>query len=401
MNIAFINSEHPSRSGRDQGGIATYIYIMANALHKAGHAVHILVRKNTLPEELDEGIHLHTFDHTPVKKPFSFLSRIFNGPIFWEKGCSKAAFEVIRQLHAQTPLDIVEIPEYNGMASQFFQPLPFTCVINFHTPSILIDELNHTPVTSLRKQMYAYERRAVKNGTAFRCPAESLARKIKTIFSLRKEPVTIINNPIPTAAFDAIRKKSPAPHERIDILFSGRLERRKGAEIIQQAINKILDINTHIHITFAGETEIGESASYRQAIERAVGDEKRSRVWFLGPLDRKNLALLYRRSDIFLMPSLYENSPYALLEAIAARLPVVGANTAGINEIIKHKETGLLFSLDNLNELYACINELIASPDRTNLYVKNAYDMLQKNYNPEVIVQKTVAFYTSIKRGVS
>jgi len=193
-----------------------------------------------------------------------------------------------------------------------------------------------------------------------------------------------------------ISKKDPEANGRYEILFSGRLEHRKGAEVILQTINNILDIDKNIHITFAGETEIGESAGYRQAIERTLNDEKRSRTWFLGPLERDKLSLLYRRSDVFLIPSLFENAPYTLLEAMAAKLPIVGADTGGINEIIEHNKTGLLFSLHNINQLCACLEQLISSPETGDTFAQNAYEHLLKNYSPETVAQQTIEFYESI-----
>ena len=396
MNIALINPEHPSLSGQGHGGIATYVYTMANALCDAGQKVHVLVRKGTVTDSLNKSVELHTFHNTPVAKPFSFLSRRFNSKIYWEMGCSKAAFDCILKLHNKSPLDVVEIPEYNGIASQFIQPLPFSLVINFHTPTVLIDELNLIAVTRQRKKWYTYEKNALRNATAFRCPSKSLQYKLNDIFSIQPDQVTVIHNPIPTYSFEVIKKKETSANGHCEILFSGRLERRKGAEIILQAINTILDINKNIHITFAGETEIGESAGYRQAIERILDDEKRSRTWFLGPMERDKLSLLYRRSDVFLIPSLFENSPYTLLEAMAARLPIVGADTGGINEIIDNNKTGLLFSLNSIDEFYNCIKVLVSSPKQGVTLAQNAYEYLTKNYNPETIAQQTIEFYNSI-----
>ena len=238
------------------------------------------------------------FHNTPVAEPFSFLSRRFNSKIYWENGCSRAAYDLILQLHKKSPLDIVEIPEYNGIASQFMQPLPFSLVINFHTPTVLIDELNLTVVTRQRKKWYEYEKNALKNATAFRCPSKSLLYKLKDIYPIQPDQVSVIHNPIPTYSFEAIKKKETKNNGQCEILFSGRLERRKGAEIILQAINNILDIDKNIHITFAGETEIGESAGYRQTIERTLDDEKRSRTWFLGPMDRDKLSLLFLKTHL-------------------------------------------------------------------------------------------------------
>ncbi len=399
MNIALINPEYPSPSGRDHGGIATYVYTMANALCEADHQVHVITRKDTNPDTLNSRIQFHTFHNTPLSTPLSFFSRKFNSAIYWKKGCSKAAFDLVQEIHTKSHLDVIEIPEYNGLASQFFGPLPYSVVINFHTPTRLIDELNHTPVTSQRNRVYTYEKNALKNATAFRCPSKSLTDRLKNLYAISPDDVTVIHNPIPTTFFDAIDKSKTPSDDRCEVLFSGRLERRKGAEIILKTINSLLECDTRVHVTFAGETDLGESASYRQTIERTINSKNRKRIWFLGPQNREKLSFLYCRSDVFLMPSLFENSPYSLLEAMAAKLPVIGADTSGISEIIQHNENGLLFSLDNPQELCTCLKDLIANPQKRDKLGQRAHDDVCNNFNPKTIAMQTVAFYKSIQKN--
>ena len=100
-------------------------------------------------------------------------------------------------------------------------------------------------------------------------------------------------------------------------------------------------------MTFAGETVSDSANNYRTAIERALNQEQRNRIWFLGALQSQALSVLYCRSSVFLFPSIFENAPYALFEAIAAKLPVIASASGGIKEIIDHNRTGLLFNYDN------------------------------------------------------
>jgi glycosyltransferase involved in cell wall biosynthesis len=102
------------------------------------------------------------------------------------------------------------------------------------------------------------------------------------------------------------------------------------------------------------------------------------------------------RSDLFLAPSLFENAPYAILEAMVLKLPVLGSDTGGINEIIEHKKTGMLFSLTELDSLYKCINELVNNGNLRKSLALNAYRYVCSNHNPRKIAQETVEFYNTI-----
>ena len=103
-----------------------------------------------------------------------------------------------------------------------------------------------------------------------------------------------------------------------------------------------------------------------------------------------------KNSDIFLMTSLFENSPYTLLEAMSAKLPVVGTDTGGVNEIITHKENGLLFKIDNVQELCYQLKELANTPELLQRLSENAFKFVSQNYNPKTIARETLDFYKTV-----
>ncbi len=396
MNIVLINPEYPSLHDRGHGGIATYVYTMANALSKAGHSTHVLARKGTDSYALCNTVEFHTYDFVPPARFVAWFYRLLSDKIYWERGCSKGAFQVVMEIHKQESLDIVEIPEYNGLATCFPKKTPFSTVVTFHTPTVLIDEWNQRSVTFSQRAWYSYEQRAIKKAKAFRCPSKSLTEKIAQLYRVDQKIISVIRNPISTEHFDSIKSNPVKSDTNCEILFAGRLERRKGGEIMQQSIKRILEINDAIQLTFAGETEIGSSVDYRQMIERSLSEEERKRVWFLGAVNRDDLVLLYRRSDIFLIPSLFENGPYSLLEAMSARLPVIGADTGGINEVIVEGETGLLFPLDSAEILCEKIKLLVDKPDLRKKLANAAYAHITKHHAPDCIAAQSLEFYQNV-----
>lgn len=82
---------------------------------------------------------------------------------------------------------------------------------------------------------------------------------------------------------------------------------------------------------------------------------------FMGYLkDETSLALVYNAADVFVTPSLADNLPTTVLESLACGTPVVGYNTGGIPEMIKHKENGYLADykdpVDLSNGLRYCLD---------------------------------------------
>ncbi|HEX3020146.1 MAG TPA: glycosyltransferase family 4 protein [Chitinispirillaceae bacterium] len=397
MHIAIVNSEYPSPSGCDQGGIATYSYTIANILAQIGHKVEILLREGTVPENLHDQVTIHYYKFQPVRKTPSILSLLKKDITDWELGHSQYIFDLLSKIHQQNIIDIAEFPDYGGLAAARKSSCPFPVIINFHTPSELVDRINQTEFTRSRKALHSFERKAIYNSNGFRCPSISLRYDICKLYNLKLSDIRIIRNPVSIDHFNSINKKQKK--NRFDILFAGRLERRKGAEMLINAIHLLLQINSSIYLTIAGNSEPGGEHHYRDALEMSLSREERSRVYFSGPLTRKNLSILYCRSSLFLFPSIFENAPYSLFEAITARLPVLASACSGIKEIIKHKENGLLFKPGNVDDLCEQVNFALSNYQRCCCMADNAYEELKQINNPQKIATDSLQFYQQVITG--
>lgn len=395
MNIAFVNPEYPSLSGTGHGGIATYIYNMANACASQGHTVHILARASTQPDPLHAGVHFHYFSHTPLRGPLSLFNRYRRSDVYWERCCSQAVKELLFDIHRSHSLDIVEFAEYGGLAHELTGRLPFRTVIHFHTPTQLIDELNNTPCTRHRAPFYRLEQIACHRVHAFKSPSRALRDYIVENMDIAAEKIAIIPTLMPTDEFDCIEKTQPHAN-RINLLFAGRLERRKGAELLIEAANDILNLDPRIHLTIVGETTLNTADSYREAVERAVENKNRSRLWLLGPVERTQITMLYRRSSIFLMLSLFENAPNALLEAMAARLPIITTDGGGNAECITHRHNGLMIAPHDHRQLVHSIHELIKHPHRAQVLADQAYKDVKARFDPSRIARETLTFFRKV-----
>jgi glycosyltransferase involved in cell wall biosynthesis len=368
---------------------------MANALAQQGDTVHILAKSSTVPDLLHSGVRFHMFAHTTANRPFPWLDKFLRNEAAWEQGYSLSARNLILKLHAEQPVDCVEIPEYNGLAYEFVQPLPFPVVVHFHTPTWLIDRYNQQRIGGRQRRWYAFESKAITGATAFRSPSNALKTEMSRKYEIDENRITVIPHPVDTSAYDAIMHVDTG-RDTIDILFSGRLERRKGGDILLRDVHRLLELDPRVRITFAGELDMGDAGNYRNAIERSLSEAQRHRIWLLGPTKRQDLAVLYRRSTMLLLPSLFENAPYALLEAMAAKLPVVAARTSGIAELIRHNETGLLFDIDTPDSLLDCVKAFIESPQHAAECAQRAYNFVVDNCAPAEVARRSKEYYASV-----
>lgn len=97
--------------------------------------------------------------------------------------------------------------------------------------------------------------------------------------------------------------------------------------------------------------------------------------------------------DIFVLPSLYEGFGLVLLEASAARVPIVAARNTAMMEVIVDGETGLLFTTSDVTDLADKISLLINDPEQRRHLSEAAYERLTTVYTPEAMVEKTLAVY--------
>ena len=128
------------------------------------------------------------------------------------------------------------------------------------------------------------------------------------------------------------------------------LNDRKGQEVLLQAASLLPDTEVWL---------VGEGPK-RTDLERLVKElHLGERVRFLG--NRRDIPDLLHAADIYVQPSHWEGFGIATVEAMAAGLPVVASNVAGLREVVG--DAGLLFAPGSVSDLKECIARLVSKPD--------------------------------------
>jgi glycosyltransferase involved in cell wall biosynthesis len=158
----------------------------------------------------------------------------------------------------------------------------------------------------------------------------------------------------PTARATLRARLGFAPDETV-ALFVGRLERRKGLDILLAAWADLLRRRGAPRLLIAGPGEAGPWA--REALARGV----EGAVTFLG--GRADVVELYRAADLLVFPSRAEGCPNVVLEAMASGLPVVATDVAGNREVVgKEGKAGWLVPAQDPAALAEAVATLTASP---------------------------------------
>ncbi len=149
-----------------------------------------------------------------------------------------------------------------------------------------------------------------------------------------------------------------AKEKKIRLLYVGRLHEVKDISSLLQAFNLVKRTHPDLHMTIIGKGS-SRDILLNEVEKLGVSNE----VEFVGEIDHDMLPSYYRRSDIFVLPSLSEGLSNVLMEAMACGLPVVATDVGGNQELVEHDQGGYLVKPKSSEELAAAVTNLVEDPD--------------------------------------
>ena len=397
LHICIVSREYPPETL--WGGIGTFTYNLAHGLKDIGHQVDVIAF--TCGEEstqMDDGIMIHRTSSPRIP----FLKRTL-----WDlAGAALFPFSLlyslklkkkIQILHKTRNYDVLDFPEHIGEGFFTIRDNRLPSLVRLYTPLSLIGKMGlHRSTNRLDYYLFGLlEKSSIRNATAVNSPSQNLADLVKKEFGIQRN-IELIYNPIDTNRFSPNESMPRHPHGRVNVLFVGRLEDRKGAHILARAIPQVVKAAGHTHFTFLGRDCNGVDGfkSMKEYMLKRFQDGGCTRhVTFADPVPYDALVDFYRQADILAVPSLYDNSPYTCLEAMACGTPVVGTSAGGMPEYIDHDENGLIIPPADPDRLAEALLTLINSPGLCTRYGHSARQKAVGVYNRKVVAGKISQLY--------
>ncbi len=158
-----------------------------------------------------------------------------------------------------------------------------------------------------------------------------------------------------------------------------------------KAFEKVRESGFDAYLLIAGRE--GNSSKMLQELvnESKLGE----RIFLLG--FRKDIKQLLAASDIFVFPSRFEGMPGALIEALAAGLPVVATNIDSIAEVVNKPENVLLSEVDDVNTLAENMKFLASDSVLRNTMSDANLKLFKKHYSLDEILKRFIAFYDRVE----
>lgn len=155
----------------------------------------------------------------------------------------------------------------------------------------------------------------------------------------------------------AIRRRLGLSAEARLLIVVGTLKTQKGHRYLLAALPDVIAQCPDLHLLIVGD---GELRGEFEAQARRLGLD--DHVHFLG--NRGDVPALLAAGDYFVLPSLWEGLPMALIEAMASGLPVIATEVSGTRQVMIPGETGLLVPPGDIDRLRAALLQLATSPEQ-------------------------------------
>jgi glycogen(starch) synthase len=386
------------------GGVARSVQNLAQAIADLGHHAHVLTRGSEHDRvEFDGGIWVHRVVPRASKPPAT-LRPLSVPRVLWKHAA--AMLSEVRRIAARRPIECVYAPLWDceGVAILVDGGLPLA--VELHTP--LQEVMSAQPslrsddayMSRFGRPVIALEKRMLSEATGLRALSGAILHQIEADYGVDLRSRARL---IPHGAADwrtrpfVAAPELPANARRL--LFVGRLERRKGIDVLLDVAGRLLIRFPELFLDIVGDDTLcgPDGATYRARFE---ADPKhadvRDRVRFHGDVSDEALCGFYRACDVFVAPSRFESFGLILLEAMMFEKPVVCCRAGGMPEVVAEGETALLAEPGDAASLERCLIRLIddgALRERLGTAGRRRYEAC---FTPERMARDMVAFLCDI-----
>ena len=358
------------------GGVTAHVTQLARELCRSGHEVQVLAPDSPSRESQDADLHVPLGRSVPLPSGGS-IARV---------SLSWWLYPKVRALLRKEQFDVIHLHE--PMA-----PILPLCVLEF-SDSVNVGTFH---ASYARQHLYRITHPIIKrwqqrlHGNIAVSPAAR--RYVNNTFPGDYE---IIPNGIDFKHFSTNVAPMPQYQDgKINILFVGRLEKRKGLRYLLEAYGKLKWDLPNIRLIVVGPGN-PDKESYRVMSAQNLQD-----VEFVGLVSYDDLPRYYASADIFCSPATgAESFGIVLLEAMSAGKPVVASDIEGFRGVMTHGEQGLLVPKKDSNALAEALGMLARDPELRRKLGGNG-NRLAEEYRWEVVAGRVEAYYNTCLKAAN
>ncbi|MCG9130838.1 glycosyltransferase [Candidatus Poribacteria bacterium] len=178
-----------------------------------------------------------------------------------------------------------------------------------------------------------------------------------------------------------------APDTKVKLIVSvGRFAPEKGHQYLIEALNLLKQQDIAWQCMFLGEGEL-EAELHALVAEYGLSNQ----ITFPGFCEDVFSVLL--TADVFVLPSLHESSPNALIEAMGIGMPCIASDVGGIVDLVEDEANGVRVPAKDPTSLASALQRVLTAPDFATELGKNARATIQEKFNSAESIKKLEALY--------
>ena len=180
-----------------------------------------------------------------------------------------------------------------------------------------------------------------------------------------------------------------------NILCVGRISKEKGFQFVIQAMKKIRQEFPSARLHICG---IGPYLNYLKQLSRDLGLD--DAIVFHGYVNPSNLAVFYEKANVVVFPSTcLEICGLVNLETLAYARPLIVSSQCGVNELFNGTKSVILANPTNTQDLAEKILKILTDWDLFKEMSKNAFDLYNNRFCPEIHYRNLIIIYEELIRG--
>lgn len=375
MRIWLLTGEYPPQFG---GGIATYCDHTARMLSARGHDVTVITADPDIQSKWeieDQNTNLRVVRFSSGQDA---ASASLGQDARWSYDAAIVLSELLKKVD---PPDVLESQEYLGLPYFFLikrllldkQLADIPILLTAHTPLYICNHYDQFPSHLFSGYWIGeMERFCLKAAEGIVFPSHYLKKEIEVEMPEIEARSWVIPNPYQV-------KNTSSTHvdwkSRRGFLFTAKIERRKGIFPLLEEFNRLWELGVDEPLFLVGDDW------YDPLNQQWVSEIIRNK--FPAQLDRGLLQMMGKQPPEYLqeklnkvraviLPSLFENYPYAVLEAMTAGCLVIVSDSGGHAEIVEDRISGFVFSHDRKGDLGAKIRTVLALDQEQSIRIGEA-----------------------------
>jgi glycogen synthase len=400
--FCFLSKEYPP--GRI-GGIGTYTESAATELAKLGHHVHVLTEGDDTTDFEDE-VWVHRLKVKPIA-PKPALELAIPDHIWSYSGTMREELYRIARCRSITA---IESPTWDveGIALAIEGNLPN--VVSLHTTldiwlethEFFLNDRNY--MRKFGRPLLALEEYMISNSDGVHANSKAIADSVtsRDNIAVKAANLRIIHHGIRDPA--ALPRTTYSRESgRVYVLFVGRLERRKGIDVLLSAVATLLAGHDGMHCDIVGDDKVfwDRDRTFREVLaDWPIARRCEGRVHFRGTLSSQDLYGFLARADILVVPSRFESFGLTVIEGFAFGKAVIAARTGGIAEIVDDGNTGLLTEPGDVRELAEALHRLIADRELRVRLGGAARSEYERRFSGERMARDLALFLSGFERSI-